>query len=115
MEKEINVTQLVVTHNKEDRLALQPAKGWMAVQKDEHQRHYFDGEEWRLYQPGTKRHLRRTGKPKPPEQIKKERIAAEAVHKKPEEPIKKKLTKLYVVAAVVAIVAITIILITNAI
>lgn len=62
-EDQAKISKLVKVADKVERLALKPKPGWMAVQRDRHDRFYFDGERWRLWRPGTKKHWRNCGRP----------------------------------------------------
>lgn len=62
---EATIKKVLKVADKAERLALQPKIGYMAVQRDIHERFYFDGYRWRLFKPGTDRHWRNAGKPQP--------------------------------------------------
>lgn len=61
----MEITKTILVTDKNARLGLRPKKGNLVVQKDVHERFLFDGEFWRLYSPGTKRHWKMSGKPEP--------------------------------------------------
>lgn len=103
------ITKVIKVADKAERLSLQPKGGHMAVQKDVHERYFFDGYRWRLWKPGTSRHWLPSGKPQARKVTGRQ---GEEATRQPEPTIKKKKTNPYLIAGVIAL-AITIILLIN--
>jgi hypothetical protein len=101
---EPTITKVLKVADKAERLALKPKQGHMAVQKDIHERFFFDGYRWRMWKPGTNRHWKDSGKPKP--MPVKENIQIEDV-----DNAKKKKLNPYFIAGVIALAIIIILLI----
>ena len=97
---ERKITGVVKVTDEAERLKLEPQKGLMAVQRSTHDRHFFDGYQWRLWQPDSKKHFKTTGKPIP----KSEQLQTE---------LKKKGNKILIWSAILALILITAITLIN--